>query len=188
MQLIISISDAQPGISWNKGKYFIYNRHKGKKLDDFSSRYSKSCILNEKLNPQVITTRTYFSKIRGLCFLIFWPSPLSPLLVESLKFYLIWYIVVICLSITTFTLHLLLLTFRLRINPLPTYFFSKKFPTPWFINFLVFSEEDNIFFTRFKALKLFIMCKESFNFRIYVIVCFQCCIYCFKKFSGSCFI
>ena len=30
MQLIISISDAQPGISWNKSKYFIYNRHKGK--------------------------------------------------------------------------------------------------------------------------------------------------------------
>ena len=58
-------------------------------------------------------------------------------------------------------------------------------PHHLFINFLVFSEENNIFVTRLEILKLFIMCKQYFSFQKYVIVCFECC--CSKKFHDSFF-
>ena len=40
----------------------------------------------------------------------------------------------------------------------------------YFFNFLVFSEENNIFVTWFKTLKLFVKCKQCFSFGIYVII------------------
>ena len=42
---------------------------------------------------------------------------------------------------------------------------------PPFINFLIFSEESNIFVRRFKILIIFIKFKQCFSFQIYVIVC-----------------
>ena len=41
--------------------------------------------------------------------------------------------------------------------------------------------------TRFEIIKLFIMCKQCFNFQICVTVCFECCLYCFKKFNDNSF-
>ena len=63
----------------------------------------------------------------------------------------------------------------------------RSYQDPPFINFLVFSEENHIFVTGFKILRLFRMYKQYFSFRIYVIVRFECCLYCFKKFNDRFF-
>ena len=82
--------------------------------------------------------------------------------------------------------HLLGSFFTKRPPSPPAYFFNRKnlrtprsYRTPSFINFLVFSEENNIFVTRFEISKLFVKCKQCFSFRIYIVVCFEC--YCQER-------